>query len=125
MVWVPTPGGYLNVMLPGELTRTRVDTLHSENCALVQILSVPMGKMHQYTKGAALFAIRGIDPMGQEVWQPASAEEAEAQIKADEEVAEMRAKEAEAVRQRALAKGARIHSYDVVVEGGEDRELGH
>lgn len=104
----------LNAQLPGELCRSEIVTVCSENVCIVR-LGLCVGKSHAYTKDQVIPLKRSLDDLGQEVWKVISEMEMDLAVKADEEAAaerEEERKQEEAAK--AAVSGARIPVYNKV-----------
>lgn len=112
--WIPEEGVKLNAQLPGELCRSEVVTVCSENVCIVK-LGLCVAKSHTYQKDQVIPLKRSIDDMGQEVWKAISDMEMDLAVRADEEAAaerEEERKQEEAAK--AAVTGARIPVYTKV-----------
>jgi len=118
MRFMPVKGEALNCQLPGELIRSTVVQVCSDNTAIVKLdRATPMVKVHNYQRDQLVPVRRTRSQFGQELWQAVSEAELDVAVQADEEAAAERAKAEEEERQRQeAAKPSPKVSYNVVRE---------
>jgi hypothetical protein len=117
MKFMPVEGQPLNCQLPGELIRSTVIRVCSDNTAIVKLdLATPMIKIHTYQRDQLVPVRRSRSSLGQEEWRAISEAELDLAVQADEEAAEERRKAEEAERQRQEAAVPKRVQFNVVRE---------